>query len=79
MQTIFSVHALTCFNAHVTQVGSLTMLGLEGDGMELSEEEQMEFIQKAARKSTLINLILFAGIVATLRIGESFNLHVSTS
>lgn len=47
------------------------MLGIEGDGMEFSDEEQMQFIQKAARKSTLINLILFVGIVATLRIGES--------
>jgi len=46
------------------------MLGLEGDGMEFSDEEQMQFIQKSARKSTLINLILFVGIVATLRVGE---------
>lgn len=38
--------------------------------MEFSDEEQMQFIQKSARKSTLINLILFVGIVATLRMGE---------
>ena len=48
------------------------MLGVEGDDMELTEEEQMQFIQKAARKSTLINLFLFVGIVAALRIGKAF-------
>lgn len=46
------------------------MLGMEGEGMEFSEEEQMQFIQKAARKSTFINLIFFVGVVASLRIGE---------
>lgn len=46
------------------------MFGIEGEGMEFSEEQQMQLIQKAARKSTFINVALFVGIVAALRIGE---------